>query len=160
MKIHIPIYQNIFTYMYQVYRRYVFIWTGSKVDLEKHNIHQLNLNIKFRKKEFHFWRAKKTLKINYIPNYLERKQTAKPFLTLTESIQNRLKTANKYTFKYSQTLGIKRICPIKKDFDHHSRELKERFLKQGCDQKLVDEQLEKVDKPVRKILLQEKDLEQ
>ena len=40
---------------------------------------------------------------------------------------------------------MKRICSTKKDFDHRSRELKERFLKQGYDQKLVDEQLEKVD---------------
>ena len=45
-------------------------------------------------------------------------------------------------------------------FDHHSKELKERFLKQGYDQKLVDEQLEKVDKLVRDDLLQEKDQEQ
>ena len=43
---------------------------------------------------------------------------------------------------------------------HHSRELKERFLKQGYDQKVVDEQLEKVDKLVRDDLLQEEDQEQ
>ena len=57
---------------------------------------------------------------------------------------------------YSQALRIKRICTTKKDFDHHSRELKERFLKQGYDLKLVDEQLEKVDKLVREDLLQNK----
>ena len=57
---------------------------------------------------------------------------------------------------YSQALRIKRICTTKKDFDHHSRELKERFLKQGYDLKLVDEQLEKVDKLVREDLLQKK----
>ena len=57
---------------------------------------------------------------------------------------------------YSQALRIKRICTTKKDFDHQSRELKERFLKQGYDLKLVDEQLEKVDKLVREDLLQNK----
>ena len=51
---------------------------------------------------------------------------------------------------------MKRICSTKKDFDHRSRELKERFLKQGYDQKLVDEQLEKVDKLVRDDPLQKK----
>ena len=36
-----------------------------------------------------------------------------------------------------------------KDFDHHSRKLKDKFLKRGYNQKLVDEQLEKVYKLVR-----------
>ena len=45
--------------------------------------------MKYRKKDFHFWIPKYTLKTtNYIPNYLEKKQTAKSFLTLTQSIQN------------------------------------------------------------------------
>ena len=52
--------------------------------------HQLNLNMKYLKKEFHSWIPKYTLKTtNYIPKYLERKQTTKPFLTLAQSIQNR-----------------------------------------------------------------------
>ena len=38
--------------------------------------------------------------------------------------------------------------------------MKKRFLKQGDNQKLVDEQLEKVDELVRDDLLQEKDQEQ
>ena len=66
----------------------------------------------------------------------------------------------KSSIPYSQALRIKRICSTKKGFDHHPGELKERFLKQGYDQKLVDEQLEKVDKLVRDDLLQEKDQEQ
>ena len=54
------------------------------------NTYQLNLNMKDRKKEFHFWITKYILKtINYITKYLERKQTVKPFLTSTQSIQNR-----------------------------------------------------------------------
>ena len=66
----------------------------------------------------------------------------------------------KNSILYSQALRIKRICSTKKDFDHNSRELKERFLKQGYDQRLVDEQLEEVNKLVRDNLLQEKDQEQ
>ena len=59
----------------------------------------------------------------------------------------------KTSIPYSQSLR-------QKDFDHHSRELKERFLKRGYDQNLIDEQLEKVDKLVRDDLLQEKDQDQ
>ena len=66
----------------------------------------------------------------------------------------------KNSILYSQVLRIKRICSTKKDFDHNSRKQKERFLKQGYDQKLVDEQLEEVDKLVRDDLLQEKDQQQ
>ena len=80
-----------------IYLRFIddifFIWAGSKRDLEKFlnelNAKQSNLNMKYRKKEFHFWIPKYILKtINYIPKYLERKQTAKPFLISTQSIQN------------------------------------------------------------------------
>ena len=47
-----------------------------------------------------------------------------------------------------------------KDFDHHSRQLKKRFLKEGCGQKPADKQLKKVDKLVKDDTLQEKDGEQ
>ena len=57
-----------------------------------------------------------------------------------------------------QTLQIKRSCPTIKDFYHHSRKLSEKFLKQGFNQKLAGEQLNKVDKLVRDSLLQERDL--
>ena len=67
--------------------------------------------------------------------------------------------AKKNSIPYSQILRIKRICSAKKDFGHHSRELKERFLKQGYDQKIVDKQLEKEKKLVRNNLLEEKDRE-
>ena len=66
----------------------------------------------------------------------------------------------KNSIPYSQALRIKRICSTKKDFDHHSRKLKDRLLKQAYDQKLADEQLEEVVKLVRDDLLQEKDQEQ
>ena len=104
------------------------------------NTRQLNLNVKYRKKEFHFWIPKHIVKtINYVPKYLERKQTAKPFLTSTQHPKSL-----KNSIPYSQALRIKRICSSKKSFDHHSKELKERFLRQGYDQKLVNEQLEKL----------------
>ena len=52
------------------------------------------------------------------------------------------------------------MCSSKKDFNHHSGELKDRFLKQSYNQKLVDEQLEKVDEFIKDDILQEKDQEQ
>ena len=82
-----------------IYLRFIdnmfFIWTGSKTDLEKllNKLNAKHPSIKFEyeiSKEFNFGIPKYTLKtINYIPKYLERKQTAKPFLTSTQSIQNR-----------------------------------------------------------------------
>ena len=68
--------------------------------------------------------------------------------------------SSKHSISYSQTLRIKWIYSTKKYFEHHSKELKWRFLKQGYDQKLVDQQLEKVVKLVRDDLLKEKDREQ
>ena len=52
----------------------------------------------------------------------------------------------KNNIPYSQALQIEKICSTKNDFDYCSRELKERFLKEVYDQKIVDEQLEKVRK--------------
>ena len=52
----------------------------------------------------------------------------------------------KNNIPYSQALQLKKIRSTKNDFDYCSRELKERFLKEVYDQKLVDEQLEKVRK--------------
>ena len=66
----------------------------------------------------------------------------------------------KNTISYSQTIQRKKLSSTKKNFDHHSRELKERFLRQGYDRKFIDEQLEKVGKLVRDNVLQEKDQEQ
>ena len=60
----------------------------------------------------------------------------------------------------SHILRIKRIYSTKEDFDNHSKELKEKFLKQGYDQKLVHEELEKVDQLIRDDLLREKYREQ
>ena len=58
--------------------------------------------------------------------------------------------------KNSQTLRIKRICSTKNDFDHHSRELKGRLLKQVYDQELVDKQLEKVDNTCKRQVQQDR----
>ena len=113
--------------------------------------------MKYRKKEFHFWIPKYRLKTtNYIPKYLEKKPDRYTFLNINSEHPKLLKNS----IPYSQTLRIRRICSTKKDFDHHSRGLKKRFLKHGDDQKLVDEQLEKADKLVRDDLLQEKDQEE
>ena len=66
----------------------------------------------------------------------------------------------KNSISYSQTIQRKKLSSTKKNFDHHSRELKERFLRQGYDRKFINEQLEKVGKLVRDNVLQEKDQEQ
>ena len=66
----------------------------------------------------------------------------------------------KNSISYGQTIQRKKLSSTKKNFDHHSRELKERFLRQGYDRKFIDEQLEKVGKLVRDNVLQEKDQEQ
>ena len=73
-----------------------FIWTGSKTDLQKilYELNGKHLSIKFEhersKERISFLDNEIYIKtINYITKYLERKQTVKPFLTSTQSIQNR-----------------------------------------------------------------------
>ena len=68
----------------------------SKADLEKflNKLDTKHPSIKFEneisKERIYVWIPKYTLKTtNYIPKYLERKQTTKSFLTSTQSIQNR-----------------------------------------------------------------------
>ena len=107
------------------------------------------MNIKYGKKEFHFWITKYSLKTtNYIPKYLELSDR-QTFINIDSEHPKSLKNS----LPYSRPLRIKRICSTKKDSEYHSRELKERFLKQGYEQKLVNDQLEKVDKLVRDDLL-------
>ena len=97
------------------------------------------------------------IKNNKLHTKIFRKKTYRQtFLNISSEHPKSLKNS----IPYSQVLWIKRICSTKKYFDHHLRELKERFLTQGYDQKLADEQLEKTDKLVRDNLLQEKDQEQ
>ena len=97
------------------------------------------------------------IKNNKLHTKIFRKKTDRQtFLNINSEHPKSLKNS----IPYSQALRIKIICSSKKSFDHHSKELKERFLRQGYDQKLVDEQLEKFDKLSRDDLLQEKDQEQ
>ena len=144
-----------------IYLRFIddifFIWTGSKTDLENF-LNELNAKHPSIKFEYEIWKERVQFldtKINIKNNKLYTKKFRKKtdrqiFLNInsehSKSLKNRI--------PYSQALRIKRICSTKKDFYHQLRELRERFLKQGYDQKLVDEQLEKVDKLVRDDLLQ------
>ena len=97
------------------------------------------------------------IKSNKLHHKIFRKKTdCQIFLNINSEYTKSLKNS----IPYSQALRIKRICSTKKDFDHHSREMTEKFVKQGYDQKLFDEQLEKIDKLVRDDLLQQKDKEQ
>ena len=140
-----------------------FIWTGSKTDVENF-LNELNTkhpSIKFEydisKEGISFLDIKIYIKNSELHTKIFRKKTDRQtFLNINSEHPKLLKNS----IRYSQALRIKRICSTKKDFDHHSRKLKERFLEQGYDQKLVDEQLEKIDKLVRDNLLQQKDQEQ
>ena len=139
-----------------IYLRFIddifFIWTGSKTDLEK-ILNQLNTkqpSIKFEykisKERISFPDTEIYIKNNNLHTKIFRKKTdCQTFFKINSEHPKSLKNS----IPYSQTFRIKRISSIKKDFDHHSRELKKKFLKQGYDQKLIDEQSEKVDKLVR-----------
>ena len=55
----------------------------------------------------------------------------------------------KNSIPYSQALRIKLICTSSKDFEHHRKELKERFLEQGYSSELLDKHIktdEKLDR--------------
>ena len=139
-----------------IYFRFIdaifFIWTGSKTDLDKF-LNELNAkhpSIKFEyeisKERISFLDTEIYIKNNKLHTKIFRKKTdCQTFLNINSEHPKSLKNS----IPYSQALQVKRNCSTKKDFDHHSRELKERFLKQGYDQGLLDEQLEKVDKLVR-----------
>ena len=49
-------------------------------------------------------------------------------------------------FRHSQVLPIKRIGATSKDFEHHCKELKERFLEQGYNSKPLDKHVKIVEK--------------
>ena len=46
---------------------------------------------------------------------------------------------------YSQRLRVKRICSENEDFLKHLREMKLWFLKRGCPENVVDQELGKVE---------------
>ena len=58
-------------------------------------------------------------------------------------------------FPHSQVLPIKRICATSKDFEHHCKELKERFLEQGYNSKLLDKYVKIVGKLDRNELIKD-----
>ena len=64
----------------------------------------------------------------------------------------------KNSIPYSLILRIKRICSIVKDFGNHTQELKERFVKQGYDLKLINEYIQKLNQLNRSELLGKKNL--
>ena len=123
-----------------IYLRFIddifLIWTGSKTDLEK-ILNELNAkhpSIKFEykisKERISFLDTNIYIKNNKLHTKIFRKKTdGQTFLNINSEHPKSLKNS----IPYSQALRVKRICSTKKDFDHHSRELKERFLKQGCD---------------------------
>ena len=62
----------------------------------------------------------------------------------------------KRSIVYSQGLRIKRLCTKESDFEKHSKEMKNWFLKRNYPQKLIDKQLQRVNKVTRNQSLQRK----
>ena len=129
-----------------IYLRFIddifFIWTGSKTDLEKF-LNELNTNhssIKFEneiaKERISFLDTEIYIKNSKLHTKIFREKTDRQTFP---NINSEHPKSLKNSIPYSKALQIKRICSTKKDFDHHLRELRERFLKQGYDQKLIDE---------------------
>ena len=136
-----------------------FICINSETDLEKilNGLNTKHPSIKFEyetsKERISFLDTEIYIKNKKLHTKIFRKKTDRQtFLNNSEHIKSL-----KSSISCSQALRIKRISSTMKDFDHHSRKLKERFFKQGYHQKRVDEQFKKVDKLVRDDPLQEKD---
>ena len=109
------------------------------------------------KERISYLNAKIYIKNTKLDTKTFRKKTdCQTFLNINSEHTKSLKNS----ISYSQTIQRKKLSSTKKNFDHHSRELKERFLRQGYDRKFIEEQLEKVGKLVRDNVLQEKDQEQ
>ena len=153
-KIQITIYQDIFTYIPQVYRRCFLC--GQVIKQLENWITYKHPSVKFEyeisKERILVLDTEIYIKIKLHAKIFRKKIDRQTFLNMKSEHPKSLKNS----IQYSETLRIKRICSTKKDFDHHSRELKERFSNEGYDKKPVDEQLENVDKLVRDDLLQKK----
>ena len=100
-KIHIPIYQDIFTYIPQVYRWHIFIWTGSKTDLEKF-VNELNTKFPSTKFEYEILKERISyldteifIKNNKLHTKIFRKKTDRQtFLNIESEHPKSLKTAS------------------------------------------------------------------
>ena len=92
-----------FSLILQVYRQYFFIWAGSKTDLGKFlnkliNTHELNLNMKYQKKESHFWISKYTLKTtDYITKIFGNKEDHQTILNINSGHPKLLKNSIPYS---------------------------------------------------------------
>ena len=103
---------------------------------------------------FFIWKGRKT----DLEKFLNKLNTKHPAIKFEYEIsKERISFLDTEIYIKNKKLHIK---IFRKKKEYHSRELKERFWKKGYDQKLADEQLEKVDKLARDDLLQEKDQEQ
>ena len=104
-----------------------FIWTGSKEQLIW-NLDELNTrcdSIKFK------------YKIS---------KTSTSFLVTEGYVNAEHPKSLKDSIPYSKAPRIKRICTTSKDFEHHCKELKQRFHEQGYNSELLDEHIETVEK--------------
>ena len=172
-----PSYANIFMdhfvkkYIYPflhglslIYLRFIddifFIWTGTKENLIEYleELNQKHDSIKFEykisKTKLTFLDTEIQIKDNKLITKFYRKPTDRQnFLHANSEHPKNLKNS----IAYSQALRIKRICTTFQDFQHYCTELKQNFIKQGYDSKLLTEQFSKAKHKDRSELLKEKE---
>ena len=108
-----------------------FIWTGSKTEKCLNELNTKHSSIKFEyeisKERTSFLGAEIYIKNNKLHTKIFKKKTDRQTIL---NIDSEYPKSLKNSIPYGQALRRNRICSTKKNFNHHSRELKERFLKQ------------------------------
>ena len=159
IKTHIPIYKRKFITFLRFIGDLFIIWTDAKEELLKF-INELNQKHKPIKFDFKYSKTKieflDVLVCKHINNELQttlyKKATNRQSYLHASSEHPR---SLKENISYRQILHVKRICSRNSEFEVHINTIKDQFVKGGSAKTLTENQIEKVAKLDRSVLLPE-----
>ena len=124
-----------------------FIWTHSEEQLKEfmRELNSFDSNIKFT----YEYSNKRVSFLDLQVNIVENKLIASLFVKPTDRDQYLHYSSGhpehtKRSIIHSQTLRLKRLCSLEKDFKEKLSEMKSWFLKRGCPEQIIDCEMEKV----------------
>ena len=124
-----------------------FIWTHSEEQLKEfmRELNSFDSNIKFT----YEYSNKRVSFLDLQVNIVENKLIASLFVKPTDPGQYLHYSSGhpehtKRSIIHSQTLILKRLCSLEKDFKEKLSEMKSWFLKRGCPEQIIDCEMEKV----------------
>ena len=133
------------------------LWTHGEQKLHEfvntaNNIHKrIKLELRFSTTSIEFLDLSISLNNGFFKTNLYSKETDKhQYLHITSNHPRKVKES----IPYGLGIRLKRICSEETDYENRKTDLKGHLLKRGYNSKLIDNQLEKVDKLNREDLLQ------